>query len=342
MAQFLESSLLRGSFNGGILVAKNGVIVYENYKGFRDFRTKDSLLAETPLQIASTSKTFTGVAIMRLAQEGKLRLDAPLQEFFPGFPYPDVNVQLLLNHRSGLPNYLYFLEEELRKKKVYITNTDVLNALLTQQPPRAFRPNTRFQYCNTNYVLLALILEKVTGQTYPEYMKDTYFEPLGMSHTYVFTMADTARSVMSFNAGGGLWPMDYFEGTYGDKNIFSTPRDLLKWDQALYSGELLNQQMLDSAFTPYSNERPSEHNYGLGWRLLNLPNGKKAIYHNGRWHGFNAAFGRLTEERATVIILGNRFNSSIYQTARKLYNFFGPYGRDGSATLEEGGQGPKE
>jgi CubicO group peptidase (beta-lactamase class C family) len=331
---YLNSSLLRWKrFNGSILVAKNGVIVYEKYVGYRDRRAKDSLTANTPLQIASTGKTFTGAAVLKLVQEGKISLNDSVAKFFPGFPYPGVTVKLLLNHRSGLPNYLYYLEKGGWNKKIMLTNNDVLQTLMTLKPPRTANPDRRFQYCNTNYVLLASIVEKVTGKTYPQYMKENFFDPLQMTNSYVVTATDPERN-MSYKASGGVWAMDYTDGPYGDKNIYSTPRDLLKWDQALYNNTILNQQMLDSAFTPYSNERPSMHNYGLGFRLLNLKNGKKVIYHNGHWHGFNSAFARLPEEKATIIILGNKYNSGIYTTARKLYNVFGNYDQNGASELE--------
>jgi CubicO group peptidase (beta-lactamase class C family) len=330
---YLNSSLLRWKhFSGGILVAKNGVIVYEKYVGYRDRRAKDSITANTPLQIASTGKTFTGAAVLKLVQEGKINLQDEVSKFFPGFPYPGVTVKLLLNHRSGLPNYLYYLEKGGWDKKVFLTNNDVLQTLINLKPPKTANPDRRFQYCNTNYVLLALIIEKVTGQSYPQYMKENFFEPLQMNNTYVVTK-DSVRN-MSYNASGRIWAMDYTDGPYGDKNIYSTPRDLLKWDQSFYNKPILNPNIIDSAFTPYSNERPSMHNYGLGWRLLNLKNGKKVIYHNGHWHGFNSAFARLVEEKATIIILGNKYSSSIYTTARKLYNVFGDYDQNGVTELE--------
>jgi CubicO group peptidase (beta-lactamase class C family) len=334
---FLNHSLLRTDFSGSILVAKNGTIVYEKYVGNKDNQTKESITAETPLQIASTSKTFTAVAILRLIQEGKLQLNDSLNVFFPGFPYPGITVKMLLNHRSGLPNYMYYLEPNAWDRKVFLTNGDVLNTLMTLRPPKAFNPNSRFQYCNTNYVLLALIVEKLSGMPFPVYMKTNLFEPLEMNNTFVFTMNDSMRITPSYNAGGGLWLPDYTDGPYGDKNVYSTPRDLLKWDQALYTNSLVNKSLLDSAYTPYSNERPSQHNYGLGWRLLILPNGKKMVYHHGRWHGFNSAFARLIDEKATIIILGNKYKSSIYTTARKMYNLFGDYGENGIQVLEENG-----
>jgi CubicO group peptidase (beta-lactamase class C family) len=325
---FYDTALLQKGFNGGLIIAQKGNIIFEKYQGKIDFR-KDSLnnliSDSTPLHIASTSKTFTGVAIMRLAQEGKLSLNDSVTKFFPAFPYKDVTVQSLLNHRSGLPNYLYFISNSNWDKNKLLTNEDMLQFMVANKPDVSYPANTHFSYCNTNYVLLAMIIEKVTGKTFPAYMQSKYFGPLQMKHSYVFTVKDTAIANMSFNKKGSLWDYDCMDGTYGDKNIYTTPRDLLKWDQALYTDQLLNKLMLDSSFKGYSNERPSIHNYGLGWRLQFLPNGKRIVYHFGKWHGFNAAFARLIDEEATIIILGNKFNKTIYGSAQLGYDIFGAY-----------------
>ncbi|HEY0067274.1 MAG TPA: serine hydrolase domain-containing protein, partial [Flavisolibacter sp.] len=305
VAAFLESSLLKSGFNGSILVAKNGTVVYEQYLGYKDPKLKDTITAETPSQIASISKTFTSAAILRLVQEEKLDLDATLAQFFPGFPYADVTIRQLLTHRSGLPEYLYFFEKIGWERQVFATNADVVNTMITRQPARASLPGKRFDYCNTNFVLLASIVEKVSGLSYPEYMRQNFFEPLQMKNTFVYSPLNNMQVLKSYDWRGGEWQLDFSDGTYGDKNIFSTPRDLLRWDQALYSGELLDQKLLDSAFVPYSNERKTQHNYGMGWRLLLFDTGKKVIYHTGRWHGFNTIFSRLTDEKATIIILSN-------------------------------------
>lgn len=337
VSRLIDSDLLRKGFNGGVLIAKDGAVIYEKYAGFADVRTKeDPFTDSTSTHIASSGKTFTGMAVLRLVQESKLSLDDSLTTFFPGFPYPGVTVKMLLNHRSGLPNYVYFMPKKDWKNKV-VTNADVLHYLVNNKPNRSFAPDKRFSYSNTNYVLLAMIIEKISGKSFPEYMRTKFFEPLGMRHTYVFTMQDTGRVISSFTPGGRIWDNDYLEGTYGDKNIYSTPRDMLKWDQAFYTDQVIRPSLLDTAFTPYSNERPSIHNYGLGWRLLMLPNHKKVIYHNGRWHGFNAAFARLIDEKVTIIILGNRYNSRIYSCAREAYDIFGNYfDRDGDD--EESGE----
>ena len=328
---FFASHLVNSGFNGSILIAKDGNVLYEKYVGFADLRTKDVMTDSTPIHIASTSKTFTAAAVLGLVQQGKLSLSDSIQRFFPGLPYPGVTIRSLLNHRSGLPNYLYFMDkkENWDKKKI-ATNIDVLQTLYTMKPDIYFRTNRRFSYCNTNFVLLALIVEKITGMPFPKYLQQTIFGPLQMKHTFVYTLADTGKIkvVTSYNYNNTVWKNDFLEGTYGDKNVYTTPKDLLKWDQALYTESILCKNMLDSAFTPYSLEKPSIHNYGLGFRMLLLKNGKKVIYHFGRWHGFNAAFARLTDEKATIIILGNKFNRNIYSTAHKLYDVFGNYGQD--------------
>ncbi|HEX5654446.1 MAG TPA: serine hydrolase domain-containing protein, partial [Chitinophagaceae bacterium] len=312
MADYFNQKLIRHGFNGSILVAKEGNIIFEKYVGRPDLRKVDTLTDSTSLHIASTGKTFTAIAILRMIQDGKLSLDDSVTKFFPALPYSGITVKMLLNHRSGLPNYVYFMADKKKwDPKLYATNQDVLDFMYRERPNRSFIPGTRFSYSNTNYVLLASIIEKVSGLPFPVYMKQQIFDPLQMKHTYVFTLADTNTATPSFNYNASHWENDFLEGTYGDKNIYSTPRDMLKWDQALYTDQLLSQALLDSAFAPYSFERPSVHNYGLGFRMLLLPHGKKVIYHFGRWHGFNAAFARLTDEKATIIILGNKFTRNV-------------------------------
>lgn len=252
------------------------------------------------------------MAVLKLAEEGRLSINDSLQKFFPQFPYPGMTVKMLLSQRSGLQNYGYYLEKINWNQKVKVSNADVLNTLIEYKPDLQFTMNRRFNYCNTNFVLLALIIEKVSGMTYADYLEQTFFKPLHMNHTYVFNRNDSATATPSYMWNGRQEAFTYLDITYGDKNIYSTVTDLLKWDQVLYSNKLFSQATLDSAFTPYSNERPGIHNYGLGWRMYTLSNGKKIIYHNGWWHGNNATFYRVISEGITIIILGNKFNRNIY------------------------------
>lgn len=319
-----EGSLLNRGFNGQMLIAKNGTIVFEKTVGFADMRSKDSLSENTPMHIASVSKTFTSMAILHLMEAGSLNLDDTLGKFFPGFPYPDVTVKMLLSHRSGLPNYLNYLSL-LKKNDTCYSNQDVLNSLFTLRPGLESRSGTRFNYSNTNYVLLAMIVEKITGEQFPAYLKRIFFDPLQMTHTFVYANQDTLTPTPSFEWTGRFWEPDPFDCTYGDKNVYTTAYDLLKWDQALSGGQLFKKETLETAYTPLSNERRSIHNYGLGWRMMIFPNGKKFVYHNGRWHGSNAVFVRFPDEKATMILIGNKYNRNIYSAAAKAYNIFGNY-----------------
>ena len=337
---FFDSLLLRhGAFNGSILVAKDGNIIYEKYAGFMNPQTrKDSLTVNSAFHLASVSKTFTAMATLKLWEQGRLGLEDTLGKFFPNFPYKGVTVKMLLSHRSGLPNYVHYLELHGWDKRKMANNIDVLTSLYMMHPPLEFPSGKHFSYCNTNYALLALIIEKVSGQTYPAFIEQTFFVPLQMKDSYVFSLKDTARAMHSFEWNNREYKLEFLDEVYGDKNVYSTVRDMLKWDQALYSGALFKQSTLDSAFAGYSWEKRGKRNYGLGWRMTFLDNGKKLLYHNGWWHGNNTAFIRLTDEKATIIVLGNKFNRRIY-ASKHLSDLFGNYMQNGNNVEESEGNG---
>lgn len=327
-----DTVLKNSNFRGGIIVAKNGNVVFEKYKGDDLPKTGDSILPTTPLHIASVTKTFTAMGILKLWQEGRLNIDDTFDKHFPEFNYPGVTIKSLLNHRSGLPNYLYFMDYLGWDKSNFITNQDVLSYMIQRKSEikNIGVADRSFSYCNTNYVLLALLIEKVTTLPYPEYMRKTFFQPLRMKNTYVFTLADTSRMTPSYDWRGRLIPINHLDQAYGDKNIYSTPQDLLIWDRALSSDVLFKPATLETAYTPYSNEKPGIKNYGLGWRMNIYPTGKKMIFHNGWWHGSNAVFIRLPEDDATIIVIGNHYTNAVYQ-ARRLANIFSYYFADSAA-----------
>ncbi len=335
-SNFFDSLLLRhGAFNGGILVAKEGNIVYEKYAGFLNPSSrKDSLTINSAFHLASVSKTFTAMAVLKLWEQGGLSIDDSLGKYFPNFPYRDITLKMLLNHRSGLPNYVHYLELNGWDKRKMVNNVDVLTSLYMQHPPLEFPSGKHFSYCNTNYALLALVIEKVTGHSYADFLNQTFFTPLQMKDTYVFSMKDTSRAMLSYQFNNRPYRMEFLDAVYGDKNVYSTPRDMLKWDQALYAGAMFKQATLDSAFSGYSFEKEGKRNYGLGWRMTFLDNGKKLLYHNGWWHGNNAAFIRLTDEKATIIVLGNKFNRRIY-ASKHAADIFGNYMQNGNSNGEE-------
>ncbi len=306
---YYETKLKNTGFNGEIVVAKNGQIVFEDYTGVANFKTRDSITRNTALHVASTSKTFTGMEIMRLRDQGRLSLSDSLQQYFPQLPYHGITIRMLLSHRSGLPNYLNFMESGWNKRKM-ATNQDVLNYMIDNKPPVEAQPDRSFHYSNTNFMLLALIVEQITHQPFPQFMKDSLFTPLGMNNTYIFSITDSMNYVPTM-VGNRPYEITYLDATYGDKNVYTTARDLLQWDRALYQHTFVNKAALDTAFTPQSHEKESKHNYGLAWRLyINGP--EYFVYHNGRWHGTNSCFTRLVQDTATIIVIGNKYNSRIY------------------------------
>jgi len=311
-----DSLLNNNAFNGAILVAKDGNIVFEKYKGTGHVGGADTIDANTSFHIASVSKTFTAMAVLRLVQEKKISLDDAFEKYFPAFNYPGVTIRTLLNHRSGLPNYVYFMEKVGWNPNQFVTNQDILNMLVNKKNEleNITQPGTHFTYCNTNYALLALLIENVSHLPYPAYMKKYVFDPLQMNHSFVYTKTDSSRTIPSYDWKGGIIASNYLDEVYGDKNIYSTPSDMLQWDRLLHTNLFLSADLLKEAYQPYSNERPGIRNYGLGWRMNVYPNGKKIIYHNGWWHGCNASFIRIIQNDATIIVLGNRFNRNIYKT----------------------------
>jgi CubicO group peptidase (beta-lactamase class C family) len=211
-------------------------------------------------------------------------------------------------------------------KTKFVSNKDVFDFLITRKPELTdiSTPNTHFTYCNTNYALLALLIEKISGTDYAAYLSNTFFKPLKMENSYVFTLADTLKATPSYNWRGTLESFNFLDRVYGDKNIYTTPEDLLIWDRALSSHIIFRDETLQQAYSPYSNEKPGIRNYGLGWRMNLFSDGNKMIYHNGWWHGSNATFIRLIKEQATIIVIGNKFTRSVYD-AKILTSLFGNY-----------------
>ena len=324
-AHFFDS-LLAHHFNGSVLVAKNGEIVYERYTGFKSITdVNDPVDEHTAFHLASVSKTFTAMATLKLWEEGKLDINDPVSKYLIGFPYNDITIKMLLSQRSGLKNYVHYMDNSGWDKKKFLSNQDLLQYIIAHKSDLKGVPaGKHFDYCNTNYAMLALIIEKVSGQPYPTYMAKTFFEPLEMKDTYIFEMKDTARATQSYKFNNRPYPLEYLDAVYGDKNVYSTVRDLLQWDIALRSGKWFKQTTLDSAYMPYSFEKPGKRNYGLGWRMLLEPNGKKLIYHNGWWHGNRTAFIRMLDENATIIALSNNDCKRVY-SSKKLCNLFGDY-----------------
>jgi CubicO group peptidase (beta-lactamase class C family) len=303
-------------FNGTVLVAQYGKVIFKAAYGYKNMFFRDTLSIATPFQLASVSKQFTSVAILQLSEKGLLSLDDPVNRFFEIFPYdPSITIRSLLTHRSGLPNYVYPLEKRYDRHKA-LSNFEVVQKLVTYKPNPYFLPNRKFNYNNTNYVLLAYIVERLTGESFRAYMEKNVFVPLAMNNTFIFDGSDPLRvqniAATGYSGRKVSMGIDYLDSVTGDKSVYSTVEDIWKWDQALCTEKLLKQSTLQQAFVPAHNDANLiTKNYGMGWRLSFLPNGEWLTFHTGWWHGFKAYYLHNPKDRSAIIILSNIANHAL-------------------------------
>ncbi len=313
---FMQRLHSRSGFNGNVLIAKKGKILYQNTFGWADYLMRDSLEINSQFELASVSKPLTATGILRLMEAGKIKLDQTVDEFFPDFPYPDVTIKLLLTHRSGLTNYLYFTDKKeiWADKRKGMSNAEVMALLAKHKPAKYANPDVRFFYNNTNYMVLAAIIEKVTGQDFAVYMKENVFDPAGMKHTAVYSTAVYEKIPTGVVGHDKVWRrsvvQNFQDGPVGDKGIYSTVQDLYMFDRALREGRLLKPETLDSAYVGYSKPTKSVFNYGFGWRTYETGN-HQVVYHTGWWHGFRNIYVRDITTDVTIILLANLANGSL-------------------------------
>lgn len=311
---FMQRLHQRSGFNGNVLVAKKGKIIYQNTFGWADYLMRDSLKIDSKFELASVSKPFTAIGVLKLVEEEKLRLDQTVNDFFPDFPYPDITIQQLLSHRSGLPNYVYFVEDHWPDRKKGMSNMDAMDLLIEHKPNRYGSPDGRYHYNNSNFMVLASIVEKVTGQDFAVYMQEKIFKPTGMKNTAVLSRAVYEKIPTDVVGHDKVWRrsvvQDYLDGPVGDKGIYSTVRDLHLFDIALREGRVLDHALLDSSYMPRSDAERGVFGYGYGWRTFR-PEGNPMVYHTGWWHGFKSLYVRDLENDITIVLLTNMANNSL-------------------------------
>jgi CubicO group peptidase (beta-lactamase class C family) len=318
-----------------VLVRKNGRLVFERGYGMRDLRSNARIDAHSNFRLASFTKQFTAMAIMLLAQGGKLHYDEALTEIFPDFPAYGKSITLrnLLNHTSGLPDYEDLMEAAEKsngtiwRPEEQIQDAEVLE-LLKKEKNGKFRPGTSWSYSNSGYVVLGLIVAKVSGTTYGEFLRARIFAPLKMNHTIVYQKGGNEvvnRAFGHSQANDALKETDQSatSATLGDGGIYSSLEDLAKWDDALQKHTLLDEKEFQPALTPVKLAdgsephwpvEPNDDNlhpgkpvaYGFGW-FLDPYLGRQRMWHTGGTMGFRTVIERFTEGGGlSVIILSNR------------------------------------
>lgn len=305
-------------FSGVVLVAERGTPVFYKAFGYKDLDAKTAMDTSSIFELASVSKQFTAMAIMMLAEEGKLQYDDLLETYIPGMPYPRITIRQLLNHTSGLPDYQAMMDQHWDKSKV-AGNPEILEYLKKYHPERNAEPGEKYEYSNTGYVLLGSIVEKASGKDFVEFVWTKIFEPLKMTNTNLRTWKEKAQ-LQNF-ALGFIWvperkkyvradsfPSSDYTIWLGDRKgpgrISSTAVDLLKWDRALYKEEFVKAATLQEAFAPAHLNNDSLSNYGFGWRIEISKLGK-VVRHSGGNPGYKTHIIRYIDADKTVILLCN-------------------------------------
>ena len=309
------SNLNKAGLNGVVLYAEQGQVVYEKAFGWRDLskRQKDSLRIDDAFQLSSDSKMFTAEAIMLLKAEGKLDYDDDVRKYIPELPYEGITIRMLLHHRSGLPRYDAMADQHWRNRKKPFSNEAMIKMLAEKKPEPYGTPDGFYFYNNINYALLATVVERVSGQHFENFMRERIFEPLGMEHSYIYSMRnDTAVSLYMpvdahghdlFKNGPLKAQNDYLNGVMGDKIMFSTVEDLWMFNQALDKYVLLPDSLQAEAFKPGSPEWKNNENYGFGWRMSKEH--PDMFFHYGWWKGYRSAVIRDAHKNRFLAVLTN-------------------------------------
>lgn len=336
---YFKALVKNQQFSGSVLVIENNTIVYENAAGYADYTTKTRNTTGIRFPIASISKIFTATAILQLKEKGKLNTTDPVSQYLPDFPYPKITIKHLLSHTSGLPPYNAFFDKAKKENpgKTF-TNKDFLAGMVANKQPLIYQPGEKGNYDNINFLVLALIVEKVSGIPYKDFIEKNILQPAEMTETSSFPLPKQfdGRKIKNFafphvylhfydatpvKSNSIPYVREYWHsyGFNGFADYVSTIRDLWKFDKALYQNTLLKQQTLEEAFVPIKlNSGETNLGYfGLGWEMEQDTSLGKLVYHSGAAMGLSSNILRNITKCQTVIIFDNaHFNA--HENASKL------------------------
>ncbi|HEX6126585.1 MAG TPA: serine hydrolase domain-containing protein [Pyrinomonadaceae bacterium] len=308
----------------GVAVVRDGKVILAKGYGAADKETGATANENTAFQIASVTKQFTAAAIMLLVEDGKLKLDDTLGKYVEDVPakWKGITIRQLLTQVSGIPNYTAF--GRLVKDKVY-SQAEIL-AIVKDEPHR-FEPGTKWEYSNTNYFLLGMIIEKVSGKSYPEFMSERIFKPLGMTSTTINTSRLQIKNAASgYGRVNGKWEkaqLDDPSQPFAAGAIVSTPADLAKWAVAVGEGKLLKKTSWDEAFASAKLADGKPANYGFGWQVGRM--GETGyIGHGGGIAGFGSFIVRFPAENLSVVVLANTTSGASQELAFEIAGLYLP------------------
>jgi len=307
-----------GMPGAAVMVIRDGIAVLSKGYGLANVETGTRVEPKTNFRLASITKQFTATAVLMLVERGKLDLDDSIRTYFPEFAtFADrITVRHILQHTSGIQDYepLYGdqFPDQVRDRGVVeiLSETDSAN----------FAPGSAYSYSNSGYAILAVLVEKLSGMSFPDFLHENIFAPLDMSATVAFvdgvtTVTDRALGYKVTDSGVEYADQSAWSAVLGDGGVYSSVLDLAKWDQALYSGGLLSQSLRAASL------KPGLENYGFGFRIDEY-NSHKRIHHSGSTSGFRNHMQQFPDERLTIIILTNRAAPDVMPLAEQIADLY--------------------
>lgn len=320
---YLDGQSKYFKFNGNVLVARKGEIIYTGAHGLADYDTKRALNQKTVFELASVSKQFTAMAVLILKEKGKLSLYDNIKKFFPSIPYSGITIKHLLTHTSGLPEYESQFEKNWDRKKIAF-NKDIITMLANMKDTLLFPTGSKWQYSNTGYALLASIIEKVSGVSFTDFMARNVFKPLGLKNTFVYNTRRSTHKIPDNYALGYVYSdslkryilpdslpaldmVYYLDGIAGDGVVNSTLEDLYTWSKVYTSTKLISKESIEEMTSPLVQTNPKDTNtfYGYGLSIQKKSDKGKVISHSGGWPGYRTLLIYKPEVDETLILLSN-------------------------------------
>jgi CubicO group peptidase (beta-lactamase class C family) len=306
-----------GQFNGNALVLEKGKVILHSGYGYQNVEDKTLNYSKSIFQIGSITKQFTAAIILKLAEQGKLKLTDKLSNYYPAFTKADsITIHQILSHTSGIPNYTD--DQSFMQNEVTMPVTEERMLALFSKKPLDFSPGSQFNYSNSGYYLLGAIIRKVTGKPYEQVVREMIFKPLGMNSSgFDFAHLINADKATGYGSFGDeeIHKERMVDSTvsFSGGSIYSTTGDLLKWNYGLLNNKIISRKSLDKAFAIYKN------NFGYGW-VIDSASGQKAVYHNGSIPGFTSNIYRIEKDNVCIILLNNTANSQIDEITKGIVN----------------------